>query len=209
MGESGVPGLPGGIWSATRSGSFKMDKAKLDAARASVRLTAPHQPPGGIRGTPSPSVGSEGNGNGSLPFSFPLQPTPKTGRSLSHSQGQREYSQAGATHSAALPLGLLTEEADTESESEMGSKLTQTTSHPPIRSLLRGATMPLSFDQRDSSNGSEYHDHSPVQPAVLRGRTFEAAFANLSLGKWCSDVSGRRCRCGRDHGQCYKLAQNG
>ncbi|GIZ42965.1 hypothetical protein CKM354_000621200 [Cercospora kikuchii] len=185
--EGGMPGLPGGIWS-TRSGSFKLsDKAKLDA-RASVRLGAVNQ----VRGTPSPSVSE---GAGALPFAIPLQPTPKTGRSMSHSQGQREPSQNVSStqqgNHAALPLGLLAEEeADTESESELGTRLTHTTSHPPIGSLMRTATLPPTFDHpRGSSNDSDYQDSHSPQPGLLRGQTFGAAFANLSL-----DHNGRRAQ---------------
>lgn len=190
MTEGGMPGLPGGIWSTGR-GSFKMDKKQLDAARANIRLGAPNPVHATLRATPSPSASE---GAATLPFAIPLQPTTKTGRSLSHSQGQRESLQNSAAHqtsgghAAVLPLGLLAEEeADTESESELGSKLTHTVSHPPIGSLMRTATLPPTFNQhRGSSNGSDYQgraSHSPNQPGLLRGRTFEAAFADLSLGK--------------------------
>lgn len=183
-----MPGLPGGIWS-TRSGSFKLpDKAKMDV-RANVRLGVVNQAHAGVRATPSPSV-SEGAG-GALPFAIPLQPIPKMGRSLSHSTGQREGSQrssgqqhTGAAGHTALPLGLLAEEVDTESESDAGTRLTHTTSHPPMGSLMRTATLPPSFDHpRGSSDGSEIQGHLSPQPGLLlRGQTFGAAFANLSLG---------------------------
>lgn len=220
--EGGVPGLPGGIW-ATRSGSFKLsDKAKMDV-RANVRLGAVNHAHAGARATPSPSV-SEGAGAGALPFAIPLQPVPKTGRSLSHSTGQREggsrssglqlqqlqlqQQHAGATGHASLPLGLLAEEVDTESESEVGTRLTHTLSHPPMGTLMRTATLPPSFDHpRDSSDGSEYHGDLSAQPGLLRGHTFGAAFANISLGMCalsmchtvearltCVDHSGRRAR---------------
>ena len=194
--EGGVPGLPGGIWS-TRSGSFKLsDKAKMDV-RANVRLGAVNQAHAGVRATPSPSV-SEGAGN--LPFAIPLQPTPKTGRSLSHSTGQREGAQrasgqqmqqhAGAAGHTALPLGLLAEEVDTESESDVGTRLTHTTSHPPMGSLMRTATLPPSFDHpRGSSDGSEYQGNLSPQPGLLRGQTFGAAFANLSLGMFIVSIA--------------------
>ncbi|EME46090.1 hypothetical protein DOTSEDRAFT_70175 [Dothistroma septosporum NZE10] len=186
MRQNSVPGLPGGIWSTTRKGSFKMSEAAQRNAVREARLAAPVHPahaalrPGN---TPSPSA-SEG---ASLPFSIPLQPTPKTGRSLSHSQGQREAPQTSGPHAsaagqvAALPLGLLAEEADTESESELGSRLTHTTSHPPIGSLLRTATLPATYAH--AGNGRDYDEDQspPPQTGILRGKTFESAFANFSL----------------------------
>lgn len=189
MKENSVPGLPGGIWSTGKRGSFKMDGgtpwgAGRDAARLGAAVNPAHA---ALRATPSPST-SEG---ASLPFAIPLQPTPKTGRSLSHSQGQREAPQtSGGSHSGAgggpaLPLGLLAEEVDTESEPDEGSKLTHTTSHPPIGSLMRTATLPAHYDHPGVGNGREHlGDHSPPpQAGLMRGRTFESAFQNLSLGE--------------------------
>jgi hypothetical protein len=186
-----VPGLPGGIWSTGRRGSFKISEAaQRNAARDAARLGAPNLPHP-MRGLSTPSPGASDNMS-SLPFSIPLQPTPKTGRSLSHSQGQREALQSsGATAGgtpAALPLGLLAEEddADTESEPDMGSNLTHTTSHPPlgIGSLMRTATLPAGFESRiGGSNGRDHHYDSASPTGLLRGRTFEAAFANLSVGE--------------------------
>jgi len=117
MKENAVPGLPGGIWSTGKRGSFKLSEAAHRNAARDVRLGAVNPAvAAGLRGTPSPA---STEGAGSLPFAIPLQPTPKTGRSLSHSQGQREISQSSGQHlgsggqgGAALPLGLLTEEAD-------------------------------------------------------------------------------------------------
>lgn len=188
MKENSVPGLPGGIWSTGKRGSFKLDGPPWSAGRDAARLGAAVNPAhAALRGTPSPST-SEG---ASLPFAIPLQPTPKTGRSLSHSQGQREAPQtSGGPHSGAgggpaLPLGLLAEEVDTESEPDEGNKLTHTTSHPPIGSLMRTATLPAHYDHSGASNGRDHlGDHSPPpQPGLMRGRTFESAFQNLSLGE--------------------------
>lgn len=192
MKDNNVPGLPGGIWSTGRRGSFKISEAaQRNAARDAARLGASNAANPTMRGlsTPSPSASDK---MGSLPFAIPLQPTTKTGRSLSHSQGQREPPQssagpAGGT-AAALPLGLLAEEddADTESEPDTGSRLTHTMSHPPIGlgSLMRTATMPATYDSRiDGSNGRDLHFDNASPTGLLRGRTFEAAFANLSVGK--------------------------
>ncbi|SMQ45436.1 unnamed protein product [Zymoseptoria tritici ST99CH_3D7] len=190
MKDNNVPGLPGGIWSTGRRGSFKISEAaQRNAARDAARLGASNAANPTMRGlsTPSPSASDK---MGSLPFAIPLQPTTKTGRSLSHSQGQREPPQssagpAGGT-AAALPLGLLAEEddADTESEPDTGSRLTHTMSHPPIGlgSLMRTATMPATYDSRiDGSNGRDLHFDNASPTGLLRGRTFEAAFANLSV----------------------------
>lgn len=182
-----MPGLPGGIWSTGKRGSFNAPRsAGRDAARLGPVVNPAHA---ALRATPSPST-SEG---ASLPFAIPLQPTPKTGRSLSHSQGQREAPQAsGGPHPSAggggggpaLPLGLLAEEVDTESESDVGSRLTHTTSHPPIGSLMRTATLPASYDLGASNGRDHLSDHSPPpQPGLMRGRTFESAFQSLALGE--------------------------
>lgn len=191
MRENSVPGLPGGIWSTQKGrGSFKMSEEMSKGVRQNLsqnRLGAVSSAKR-ARTTPSPSA-SEGAASLPLPFAIPLQPTAKTGRSLSHSTGQREVPQTSSAHSnagghaAALPLGLLAEEVDTESESDMGAQLTHTTSHPPIGSLLRTATLPPTFEP-SYRNGREYgDDQSPVHSSLLRGRTFdESAFANASLG---------------------------
>jgi hypothetical protein len=192
MKENNVPGLPGGIWSTGRRGSLKIaETAQRNAARDAVRLGAPNPPHQTTRGlsTPSPAASDS---MAALPFAIPLQPTTKTGRSLSHSQGQREAPQtSGATAggtAAALPLGLLAEEddADTESEPDMGSGLTHTTSHPPIgiAPLMRTATLPATYESRSGgSNGRDFHLDNTSPTRLLRGRTFEAAFANLSIGE--------------------------
>ena len=145
--ENGMPGLGGGIWSQKR-GSFKMEKAaQRNAAReARLAVNAPGHSALRAGNTPSPAAS---DGPGALPFAIPLRPTPKAGRSLSHSQGQRDFSQSagspygsnGDREGGALPLGLLTEEdADTETESELGGVLTQTASHP--YALQRTSTLP-------------------------------------------------------------------
>ena len=188
--ENGVPGLGGGIWSQKR-GSFKMEKAAQRNVAREARLGAPGSAHSGLRAgsTPSPAASE---GSGALPFAIPLQPTPKTGRSLSHSQGQREVLQASGAHigsnehASVLPLGLLTEEeVDTETESELGGALTHTTSYPPIGTLQRTSTLPAPYssyygggharDPREALGGAEAGTRSD--------RKFEGAFANLSLGK--------------------------
>lgn len=207
MKENSVPGMPGGIWATQKRGSFKIseaaqrnaarDAARMGAAAAAAATTNP--PVAALRGasTPSPSVSEGAN---ALPFAIPLQPTPKTGRSLSHSQGQRDASlsslgaSAGPAAGAALPLGLLAEEdVDTDTESDVGSRLTHTTSHPPIGSLMRTATLPAAYGTMQGANaiGRDSRDraaapHSPSHHDLLRTRTFEAAFANLSMGMLCS-----------------------
>ena len=135
---------------------------------------------------------SASEGSAALPFQIPLHPAPKAGRSLSHSQGQREYPPVTSAHSTqpdhapALPLGLLAEEVDTESESELGGGLTQTTSHPPIGTLHRTATFPATYDSYyGATNGKEHGEEAGGAQGGSRGdRRFEAAFANLSLGKF-------------------------
>lgn len=197
MKENSVPVMPGGIWGAQKRGSFKISEAaQLNAARDAARMgaAAANAPLGALRAatTPSPSVSE---GASSLPFAIPLQPTPKTGRSLSHSQGQREASfssggnssvAAGPTATGALPLGLLAEEdVDTDTESDVGSRLMHTTSHPPIGSLMRTTTMPASYSTMQGANARGDRSaapHSPSHHDLLRTRTFEAAFANLSMG---------------------------
>lgn len=184
--ENSVPGLGGGIWSQKRR-SIEMEKAAQRNAAREAWLAAPSQPRRGLRtdSTPSPAASE---GSGALPFSIPLQPAPKAGRSMSHSQGQRELPQSvGANSSSndhgALPLGLLAEEADTESESELGPALTQTTSHPPIGSLQRTSTYPSTYEAcygalngRDSAAAAVGAQTTPGSD-----RRFETAFSNLSL----------------------------
>lgn len=190
--ENGVPGLGGGIWSQKR-GSFKMEKAAQRNAAREARLAVNAPSHGALRAgnTPSPSVSE---GSGALPFTIPLQPTTKAGRSLSHSQGQRDFSAgAGAPYGSngdreggALPLGLLTEEdADTETESELGGVLTQTASHP--YALQRTSTLPAAafgsylgggayddVDDGDAAGGALAH-------AGDRGNGYSGAYACSSL----------------------------
>lgn len=202
MKQNSVPGLPGGIWSTQKRGSFKMNEAAHRNAALEARLGAANPAHNALKtgSTPSPSVSE---GGGTLPFAIPLQPTPKLGRSLSHSQGQRELPQglgslAGAAgHTSALPLGLLTEEVDTESESELGGRLTHTTSHPPIGSVLRTSTFPLSYDalQHHAGNGraagggtDAAPTYPPDSPGTKFDRRFDSAFVDLSLGKLVQHV---------------------
>ena len=172
-----MSGIGGGIWSQKRS-SFKMEKtAQRNAAREAL-LAAPNQGRGGLKGeqTPSPAVS---DGSGALPFTIPLEPPPKAGRSLSHSQGQREFPMSSGANDHTLPLGLLTEEVDTETDSELGGGITQTTSHPPFGSALhRTATYPPTYE-------TFYDDDDAAATAgeSQKGdRRLEGAFGNLSLG---------------------------
>jgi hypothetical protein len=180
--ENGVPGLGGGIWSSAsqKRGSFKLSEAAQRNAAREARLGAPASH-SALRtaNTPSPSAS---DGAGALPFAIPLQPTPKAHRSLSHSHGQREASQiAGAvagqaSGGAALPLGLLAEdnETDADEDSDYGGHLTQTVSHPPIGALQRAATYSTAYGTSSGyGNGraAEYPDHR-----------LQAALSQLSLG---------------------------
>ncbi|KAK3684598.1 hypothetical protein LTR37_020129 [Vermiconidia calcicola] len=167
-----------------------MEKAAQRNAAREARLAAPSQTRSGLRTdtTPSPAASE---GSGALPFSIPLQPAPKAGRSMSHSQGQREVPQVtgnhtnGSDHATVLPLGLLAEEVDTELESELGGGLTHTTSHPPIGSLQRTSTYPSTYDSfYPSTNGKGSGQASGgAQSGFKADRAFGTAFADLTLGK--------------------------
>nr|POE99499.1 uncharacterized protein pb7e8.02 [Quercus suber] len=185
--DTGVPGLPGGIWSATKRGSFKMGEAAKRNIARDVRLGAPYQAQSlmGLRAgsTPSPAPSTEGVSQ--LPFPIPLQPKPKVMRSLSHSQGQQEImhtlvgTQPGAADHA-LPLGLLAEEdADVEeTDSDFGVQLTHTTSHPPIGTLQRTATLPMAYDPGSQGYGHNRHESGDFSAVSSTGRRgIEAAFA--------------------------------
>lgn len=142
--ESAVPGL-GGIWAAQSRPDFAPSH-RLSARASTVRSVA----------TPSPSASDSSAAN--LPFSIPLQPTAKAGRSLSHSQGQRDpadVQNAPNEHAPVLPLGLLAEEVDTDPDSDSieGERLTQTTSHPPIGALQRSYTYSTPYHEMHQSNG--------------------------------------------------------
>ena len=186
--------MPGGIWSSHSRGSFKLsDQARRNAARE-ARLGAPNTHAAARAAqTPSPATSE---GAASLPFAIPLQPTPKAGRSLSHSQGQRElplpspqaHIAGGEQQIPVLPLGLLaeTEEADTETESELGTPITQTYSHPPIGSLQRTSTYPNHYDTFHASNNINNRradTFSDAIPGQRLDKRFEAAFADLNLGE--------------------------
>ena len=181
--ENDVPGLGGGIWSTQKRGSFKMEKAAQRNAAREARLGASNLHFGGfgVDSTPSPSIS---DGSGALPFSIPLQPTPKAGRSLSHSQGQRDLglSPAGRTsaHDSALgaPLGLLTEEDDAETDSELGGALTHTTSHPPMSFLQRTTTYPAAYDVYHGGNNAR---NSPAASVGVQ-RNYEGARFDLTSG---------------------------
>lgn len=159
-----------------------MEKAAQRNAAREARLAAPSGSWGPIRveGTPSPAASDK---SGALPFSIPSQPPPKAGRSLSHSQGQREMI-LGANEHTVLPLGLLTEEADTESESELGGGLSHTTSHPPIGTLQRTMTMPSTYQSYSAGiNGRGGYGQSAVGGESGSDTRFETAFSHLSLGE--------------------------
>jgi len=193
--ENGVPGLGGGIWASQSRGSFKLsDQARRIAARE-ARLGAPNptHPSARSANTPSPAASE---GTNTLPFAIPLQPTPKAGRSLSHSQGQREmpFSSAPSVQSqqaggGMVPMGLLNEAEeggdDTEDEYEYGSgSLTQHSSQPPLAALQRTVTMPSQYESygyTKSDRRAETMDEAMFQQK-LNGR-FEAAFGGLTLGK--------------------------
>ena len=179
-----MAGFGGSIWSTQKRGSFGMEKTAQRNAAREARLGAPGQARSALRNdaTPSPSASES---SAALPFQIPLHPAPKAGRSMSHSQGQREGPNQ-ADHAPALPLGLLAEEVDTESESELGGGLTHTTSHPPIGTLHRTATFPATYDSYyGAANGKDYGDAAGGAQGGQRGdRRLDAAFANLSLGKF-------------------------
>jgi hypothetical protein len=149
--DTPLSGLSGGIWGQQR-GSFKMtDSAKRNAVMEVRRAAGIHNIGGSALSTGDGTPTSAGAG--SLPFAIPLHAHLKTGRSLSHSQGQRELpvmnnhnvqgnTSASGGQPATLPLALLSEEADTDSESDSGNRLTHTLSHPPIGSLARTTTLP-------------------------------------------------------------------
>ena len=145
--------------------------------------------------TPSPATSSE-HGANSLPFAIPLQPTPKAGRSLSHSQGQREMpassvagvqqTVAGMERPAALPLGLLNEEvedgdADSDRDSDFGGMLTQTVYHPVFSNLHRTSTLPTQysspFSAASNPRRSDTFDGSGFD------RRYEAEFGDLTLSE--------------------------
>lgn len=187
--ENSVPGLGGTIWTTQKRDSFKMEKAAQRNAAATLRearLVAPNGSRSGLRADATPSPAAS-DASGTLPFTIPLQPAPKAGRSMSHSQGQRE----SANDHTVLPLGLLTEEVDTESESELGGGLTHTTSHQPMSTLQRTSTFPSTYDSFYGGLNSRdtLQSASGAQGASRGDRRFEAALGNLSLGKSSDNAS--------------------
>jgi hypothetical protein len=176
--ENSVPGLGGTIWSTQKRDSFKMEKAAQRNAAREAWLAAPTGSRSGLRtdGTPSPAAS---DASGALPFSIPLQPAPKAGRSMSHSPGQREFPSGTNDH---IPLGLLAEEVDTESESELGGVLTHTLSHPPIGTLQRTATLPTSYGSYYGSTNGKEAAHA-VGGAGRGDRRVDTAFSHMSMGK--------------------------
>ena len=180
-GETNVPGLGGTIWSTQKRDSFKMEKAAQRNAAREARLAAPNGNRSILRpeGTPSPAVS---DASGALPFAIPLQPVLKAGRSMSHSQGQREV--PVSSDRTVRSLGLLAEEADTESESELDGGLTHTMSHPPIGTLQRTSTFPSTYASfYGDVNGREGAQAAGRAQAGSRGdQRFETAFANVATG---------------------------
>ncbi|KAI7274349.1 hypothetical protein KC335_g2544 [Hortaea werneckii] len=183
--ENSVHGLPGGIWSTQRKGSFKLSEAAQRNSVREVRLGATNQQPSALRAADTPSPATSSEGAGSLPFAIPLQPTPKAHRSLSHSHGQRDPPQGASSGGPALPLGLLAEEDnDTDSEDGQGAQLTQTVSQPvpPFGALQRASTYSAydHLNNGESRNG-QLEDMGFNQSGARNGRTLEAAFANLGF----------------------------
>jgi hypothetical protein len=186
--ENSVPGLPGGIWAAQRRDSLKLSEAAHRNAAREVRLGASN-PHSGLRtaSTPSPST-SDGTNHGQLPFAIPLQPTPKAHRSLSHSQGQREMpphtaaTLGGGSGASALPLDLLVEEHDddTDSDHSGGGQLSQTLSHPPMNNLQRAFTFSNTFGDHGYTNG---RNGSSVDFGFGRDQRLEPPIAGLTLGQ--------------------------
>lgn len=193
--ENGVPGLGGGIWSSSQSrGSFKLgEQARRNAAREAL-LAAPANGSARAANTPSPATSSE-HGANSLPFVIPLQPTPKAGRSLSHSQGQREMpSSSSSTQQAVggmerpsvLPLGLLNEEvedgdAESDEDSDLGGMLTQTVSHPVFGNLPRTSTLPTQYDSPFSASSNPRR--SDTFDGGAFDRRLEKAFGDIKLSE--------------------------
>lgn len=198
--ENGMPGLGGGIWAQSSRGSFKLDQeARRNAIRqAHMGLSAGPHPAVRSIDTPSPTTSE---GNKVLPFSIPLRPSAKSGRSLSHSQGQREmpqlhHTQAGAAdRGPALPLGLVTEadEGDVESEADLGAPLTQTTSHPAPASYSRMHSFPSHIDhglpQSLERSHTDVFDSTQLDPlgTALEGLRLGELDHNLA-GNWLTNV---------------------
>jgi hypothetical protein len=202
--ENGVPGLGGGIWSSSQSrGSFKLgEQARRNAARETL-MGAPNGIPARTADTPSPATSSD-HGATSLPFTIPLQPTPKVGRSLSHSQGQREMSIVPFSSSAssqqaptgkerpiALPLGLLHEEIEdgdggSDRGSDLGGMLTQTVSHPVFSNLHRTSTLPTQFQSPFSASSNPRRSDTFDGSGYDRGydRRYEVEFGDVALGEF-------------------------
>jgi len=191
-----VPGLGGGIWSSSQSrGSFKLgEQARRNAARE-ARMGAPNNASARPANTPSPATSSE-HGANSLPFAIPLQPTPKVGRSLSHSQGQREMpassvagvqqAVAGMERPAALPLGLLNEEVEdgddgSDRDSDLGGMLTQTVSHPVFSNLHRTSTLPTQYSSPFSAASNPRR--SDTFDVGGFDRRYEVEFGDLTLSE--------------------------
>lgn len=183
--ENSVHGLPGGIWSTQRKGSFKLSEAAQRNAAREIRLGATNMQTSGLRAAETPSPAPSNEGTGSLPFAIPLQPTPKAHRSMSHSHGQREPPKGAASGGPALPLGLLAEEdSDTDSEDGLGAQLTQTVSQPPIGALQRASTYSAANRQMyNRPNGrKQSEDLGYDQPGLHDNRGLDTAFANLGIG---------------------------
>ncbi|KAF2864275.1 PSP1-domain-containing protein [Piedraia hortae CBS 480.64] len=156
--EMSVPGLPGDIWTAQRRDSFRMAESRKP----------PLASPGSWRPTQSPSPPSS-DGAAPLPIAIPPQPMPKPHRSLSHSLGQRDASQATMSP-APWSLGLLTEEAD---DDRLGAPLFQTVSNP-LATLHRDSTTSATHDILPGLGMSPTTSRlDPRLEAGLAGLTFD------------------------------------
>lgn len=171
-----------------------MEKATPRTSVREVRLGVTEPARNGFRNgrTPSPAVS---DGSSVMPTTVPLQAMPKLGRSLSHSQGQREFTQAlpgsNEHHPAALPLGLLAEEGDTESDSELGGELTHTKSQPSLSFLHRTSTYPPTYESfyGEESSSTTADSGTGAQPSHRGDTKLEGAFAKLALGTFVCVLS--------------------
>ncbi|KAK6429567.1 hypothetical protein LTR95_014288 [Oleoguttula sp. CCFEE 5521] len=196
--ESGVPGLGGGIWATQQRGSFKLNDQTRRAVAREMHLGAPNSNRASSRSgaTPSPAASE---GHNALPFAIPLQPTPKVGRSLSHSQGQRDMTfsppevQTPQASAGMVPLGLLHEAEEGDIDTEDGYEPDgdfSGNSQPPFASLQRTVTMPLQYESFGYSNGGVDRRADTMDAAMFEqrlDRRFDSAFGNFSSA--CDDVA--------------------
>ncbi|OQO06564.1 hypothetical protein B0A48_08347 [Cryoendolithus antarcticus] len=189
--ESGVPGLGGGIWATQQRGSFKLNDQTRRAVARETHLGAPNGNHASSRSAATPSPAAS-EGHNALPFPIPLQPTPKVGRSLSHSQGQREMTfsppevQTPQASASMVPLGLLHEaeegDIDTEDGYEPDGDFSRT-SQPPFASLQRTVTMPSQYESFGYSNSGIDRRADTMDAAMFEqrlDRRFDSAYGNFS-----------------------------